>query len=104
MTFAAAKDITLTDKQGPILTGGIIDNSTAFDIPYKNTPYARNFRVNGRGISIRPGFYQLGDSFAATGNPKGIAAYYRSNPTNDRIVVRFDTDATHKLVSIVPDT
>lgn len=46
MTFAAAKDITLTDKQGPIFTGGIIDNSTAFGIPYKNTPYARNFRVN----------------------------------------------------------
>lgn len=73
-------------------------------IPYKNSPYARNFRVNGRGILSRPGFWQFGSDLGASGYPKGMAAYLRSNVADDRIVVRFDSDATHGLVSVDPST
>lgn len=55
-----AKFIPLQDKTGSVFTGGIIDNSESWMIPYKSSPYARNFRVNGRGISSRLGFSQFG--------------------------------------------
>jgi hypothetical protein len=84
--------------------GGIIDNSEPNVIPYKNTPYARNFRVSGRGISTRLGFNQFGSSFAGTDYPRGIAAYNRSVLANDQIIVRYNIDGTHKLVSILPTT
>lgn len=71
-------------------------------IPYANTPYARNFRVNGRGISSRLGFYQFGDDLGAADYPRGIASYYRSVIANDRIVVRYNVDGTHKLVTVDP--
>ena len=60
MSQATAKFIPLEDKTGNVFTGGIIDNSESWMIPYKNTPYGRNFRVNGRGIYSRHGFSQFG--------------------------------------------
>jgi len=104
MSFSTAKYITLSDKQWPILTGGLITNSEPWMIPYKNTPNAQNFRVNGRWISIREGFYQFWDILGATGHPMGIAAYYRSIPTDDSIILRYNSDSTHKLVSVHPTT
>jgi len=102
MTFAKAEYKDLTDKQWSVFTGWIVDNSEAWMIPYKNTPYARNFRVNGRGISIRPWFYQYWASFWTTDYPRWVSAYYRSAVANDRIIVRYNTDWTHKLVSVKP--
>lgn len=99
-----AKFIPLSDKQGNIFTGWIIDNSEPWMIPYANTPYARNFRVNWRGISIAPWFYQFWDSLTGSDYPRGIWAYYRSVIANDRIVVRYNIDSTHKLASVNPST
>lgn len=107
MSQRTAKFVPLTDpgkNGGSVFQGGIIDNSRPWMIPYKNSPYARNFRVSGRGIETRLGFSQFGDDLAASGNPVGIAAYYRSVVADDRIVVRFDADSTHKLVSVHPTT
>lgn len=97
-----AKFMPLNDKEGNIFTWGIIDNSEAWMIPYSNTPYARNFRVSWRGIYIAPWFYQFGDSLTGTDYPRGIWAYYRSAVANDRIIVRYNIDSTHKLVAVNP--
>jgi len=104
MSFATAKYITLTDKQWPIFTWGLVTNTERWMLPYKNTPDAQNFRITERGISIREGFYQFWDSLGATDYPRGIAAYYRSNPTNDKLIVRYNKDATHKLLEVNPTT
>jgi hypothetical protein len=104
MSQSTSKFIQLADKRGSIFTGGIIDNSESWMIPYKNTPYARNFRVSWRGISVRLGFNQFGSSFAGVDYPRWIAAYYRSALANDRIIVRYNSDSTHKLVSVLPTT
>jgi len=97
-----AKFIPLNDKAWNIFTGGIIDNSEPYMIPYKNTPYARNFRVGGRWISQRLWFNQFGVNLWATDYPRWIAAYYRSIIANDKIIVRYNVDWTHKLVEVNP--
>lgn len=104
MPQSKAKFIPLSDKEWPIFTGGIIDNSEPYMLPYKNTPYARNFRVNGRWISQRLWFSQFWDNLWSSDYPRGISAYYRSVIANDRIIVRYNVDATHKLVEVNPTT
>ena len=59
MPFSRSKYIELEDKLGPVFFGGLVDNAEPNLIPYACTPYGRNFRVNGRGITIRPGYYTL---------------------------------------------
>lgn len=105
MSQNTAKFIPLQDpKTWPVFFWWIVDNTEPNNLPYANSPYARNFRVNGRWISSRLWFYQFGDSFAGADYPRWIAAYFRSSTANDRIVVRYNIDATHKLVSILPTT
>lgn len=45
MSFATAKYIPLSDKQGAVFGGGLVDNAPANTISYASTPYSRNFRV-----------------------------------------------------------
>lgn len=102
MSQKNAKFIPLQDWQWTVFTWWVVDNSPSQFISYSKTPYARNFRVNGGWISIRPWFYQFWNDLWASDYPKGIGAYYRSNPANDKIIVRYNIDWTHKLVSIDP--
>lgn len=104
MSFNTAQYIPLEDKNGPVFTGGIIDNNEPNRIPYQNTPYGRNFRVKGEGISSRPGFVQRGSNFGASGYAKGLAVYYRSDPTQDSFIVSYPYSGTQKLLSINPTT
>jgi len=103
MSFATSKYIPLQDKKGQVFLGGIIDNSQPWMLPYKASPFARNFRVNGRGISPALGFSRIATLWA-TGAATWAAAYIRQNPTNDQIIARYNSDGTHKLVSINPVT
>lgn len=64
-----------------------------------NTPYARNFRLEGQSVVSRPG-HQLFASLTAGSFPKGIGNYLRASTANDRLIVRHNTDATHKLYTI----
>lgn len=103
MPFANSKYIPLQDKTGRVFTWWIIDNSEPWMIPYKNTPYARNFRVNWRWISIAPGFTQVWTNLGTIQTyPKWLSAYYRSNPANDSVIVNYPYDSTHKLIAVNP--
>lgn len=105
MSFAKSKSIPLADKQWSVFTWGIVDNSEPNLIPYQNTPFGRNFRVNWQGISIAPWFVQVGDNFDSQSNyPRGIWPYLRSNPANDSIIVNYPLDGTHHLVWVDPVT
>lgn len=103
--FSQAKYIPLSDKQGPVFSGGIIDNSPPNTIPYKNTPYARNFRLSGYGTAIRPWFTQFGNTIWGTGiAPTWMGAYLRADPTTDRIVVAYQYSGSSGLTTINPTT
>lgn len=103
MSFASAKFIPLQDKVGPIFTGGVVDNSPPNVISYSKTPYSRNFRVNAGGISLRPWFLEQASLWASWAG-KGMVSYIRATASNDSIICRFNTDATHKLVGVNPST
>jgi hypothetical protein len=104
MSQSKAKFIPLQDKKWTVFTGGIVDNSEPWMISYSNTPYARNFRVSWKGISQRLWFSQFWADLGATDYPRWISAYYRSVLADDRIIVRYNVDATHKLVAVHPTT
>jgi len=104
MSQKTAKFIPLSDKRGSVFWWGVIDNLESWKIPNKNSPFWRNFRIDWMWIKIRPWFYQYWDDLGATDYPRWIDAYYRSVLANDRIVLRYNTDWTHKLVTVVPST
>jgi hypothetical protein len=102
VSFTSAKYVQLADKQGKVFSGGLIDSSPANLIPYKATPYARNFRTDGQGVKIRDGFTNI-LSYSGTGDaPFGMTPYYRT--AGSRIIVGYKDDGTHFLNSINPST
>ena len=104
MSQANSKFINLSDKKGSVFWGGVVDNLMSWKLSYKNSPYARNFRLTDWGISIRPWFYQYWADITWSDYPRGIWAYYRSVIANDRIILRHNVSWTVKLVSVVPST
>ena|ERR1035437_2603554 len=97
MSFAKSKIFPLEDKGGAVFHGGIIDNSEPNVIPFQNSPYARNFRVSGGGISIRQGFYNFAN---VTATPFGIGNYPAWDTTLDVLVVGNKVSATQYLSTI----
>ena len=87
------------DPNNPVFSAGYIDNQPAHLIPESSSPYLRNVRLDGQSTVIRPG-HQLFKNIGGTGAPKGIGVYNRDGVTNDRIVVRQNIDATHKLTTL----
>lgn len=75
------------------------DNAASNQIENHRSPYLRNCRLNGWQIEIRPG-HSLFATLTAGSYPKGIGSYTRANSANDRLVVRHNTDGTHKLYTI----
>lgn len=104
MSYQSAKYQNLVDsKWRAPFSSGIIDNQQSYLLPPGNTPYGRNFRVAGWSVYIRPG-YSLFSEFSGTGDfPYGIGSYLRADSANDVLVVRFSTDATHRLQVIAAD-
>ena len=69
----------------------------------KYSPFLRDCRIIGRGIGKRPG-HSLFHQFGVSGEtPFGIASYDRSDSSLSRLVVRFNTDATHHLTTFEED-
>lgn len=100
MSFTSAKNVQLADKQGKVFSGGLVDSMPANLIPYKATPYARNFRTDGQGTRIRDGFTNI-LSYSGTGEaPFGMSPYYRT--AGSRVIVGYKDDGTHFLNSIDP--
>lgn len=98
MSFSTAKTITLGEKKG-VFSGWYADNTPNLYLAENLSPYLRNARLDGASIIIRPG-HSLFATLTAGSYPKGIGAYIRASSTDDRIVVRHNTDATHKLYTI----
>lgn len=103
MSFATAKYIPLSDKQGAVFGGGLVDNAPANTISYASTPYSRNFRVWAGEIFNRPGFIERA-TLGSTGFGKGMHPYIRASVSNDAIVTRFNSSATAKIVTVNPST
>lgn len=102
MSFTSAKYVTLSDKQGKVFSGGLVDSTPPNLLPYKATPYARNFRTDGQGVTIRKGYTSI-LSYSGTGTaPFGISPYYRT--AGSRVIIGYRNDGTHWLSSIDPST
>lgn len=109
MPFSRSKYIELKDKFWPIFFGGLVDNAEPNLIPYACTPYGRNFRVNGQGITIRPGYSTLvgGIAWANQVGCNGIGLFASpptwalSTGTSDHVITAiFNTTATSYLHSL----
>ena len=85
-------------EQKPVFNWWIVDNSQPNVIPYHNSPYARNFRVDAGGISVRPWYYTL-TALSGTGNKAfGLTSYVQW--PSSALLAWYKNDATHYLVSI----
>lgn len=98
MSYQSAERIQLSKKKG-IFSGGFVDNTQNLNLSPHFSSYLRNARLDGESAIIRP-WHQLFATLTAGSYPKGIGAYYRTDPANDRLIVRHNTDATHKLYTI----
>ena len=85
-----------------VFSGGYVDNTPNTHLDSMFSPYSRNFRLDGASVISRP-WHSIFATVGGTDYPRGISSYLRANPTNDRIIVRQNIDATHKLVSIEED-
>lgn len=100
MSQKNAKFIPMQDSKWVVFTWGIIDNSEPNVIPYQNTPYARNFRVNAGGISVRPWYYTF-SSLSGTGvEPFWITSYTRWGWATSYILVGYKHSATEYLTLV----
>lgn len=98
MSYQTSQRVPLSKDKG-IFSGGFVDNVTNVDLAPHYSPYLRNCRLDGQSICTRP-WFQLFASLTAWSYPKGIWSYLRTVSSNDRLVVRHNTDSTHKLYTI----
>ena len=85
-----------------VFSGWYVDNTPENSLNDKFSPYLRNARLDWTAIINRPG-HTLFQTLTAWTYPRGIWSYLRSVSTNDRIIVRHNTDATHKLYTVEED-
>lgn len=85
-----------------VFSWGYVDNEVEHSLADKFSPYLRNCRLDGSAITNRP-WYTLLSTLTGTWYPLWIWSYLRTSPANDRLVVRFNTDATHDLYTIETD-
>lgn len=90
--------MTLSEKKG-LFSGWYVDNVSNVDQAPYFSPFARNFRIDGNSVKIRP-WHFLFTTLTTGSYPKGITGYLRSVDTNNRIIARHNQWATDKLVSI----
>lgn len=98
MSYLTARWTPLS-TQKPLFSWGYVDNTSNIDMAPYFSPYARNFRIDGGSIIIRP-WHFLFTTLTAWSYPKGITWYLRLSAANDRIIARHNQSATDKLVSI----
>lgn len=98
MSYQTAQRDQLSKKKG-VFSWGFVDNVQDLNKQPYYASYIRNARPDGDSIIIRP-WHQLLVTLTAWSYPKGIWSYLRTDPSNDRLIVRHNTDATHKLYTI----
>lgn len=87
MSYDSSKYQNLVDnKWHAPFAGGIIDNQQSYLLPPHCTPFARNFRVNGGSIEIRP-WYSTVIDYTSGWYPHWIGSYLRASSINDRLAV-----------------
>lgn len=99
MSYDSAKYIYPDSKNGQVFSGGLVTNTPNTHLDPIFMPYGRNFRLDGQSVVKRPWFETFA-TVSGTDYPRGISTYLRSDATLNRVVVRQNVDATHKLVSI----
>jgi len=77
------------DPKSQPFRGGYVDSVRPEDLRDGDSPDMLNCRVDGLGVSIRPGYRALYD-WTTGGQVRGVGAYRRANSANDRIVVYQD--------------
>lgn len=83
-----------------VFAWGYVDNVDDFDMSACYSPYARNFRLDGQSVKIRPWYQMLANNLVDGDYPRGIGSYLRADPTNDKIIIRHNIDWTHKLYTL----
>ncbi len=103
MSYDQAKYIPLNKwLKAWVFASWLIDNIEDVDKIPNATSFAQNNRFDWESPCIRP-WHQVLSTLTAGSYPKWIGRYYRTVSTNDRLVVRHNTDATHKLYTIETD-
>ncbi len=95
MSYDSAKQINIDW----VFSGWYVDNTPETSLSDKFSPYLRNARLDWMAIISRP-WHSLLTTLTSGDYPRGISSYLRTLSSNDRILVRHNTDATHKLYTI----
>ena len=95
MSYQKAKPIS---PEAPF-AWGYVDNTQNLFLKDQYSPYLRNARLEWQSTIIRPG-HSLFATLTAGSYPKGIWSYLRASSANDVMVVRHNTDWTHKLYTL----
>lgn len=82
-----------------VFSWGYIDNTPEHSMADKFSPYLRNCRLDWLAVESRR-WHSLLSTLTAWDYPRGIWSYLRTVAANDRLIVRHNTDATHKLYTI----
>jgi len=82
-----------------VFSWGYVDNTPEHTLADRFSPLLRNCRLDWSAIISRP-WHDLKTTLTSGDYPRGIWSYLRTDPTNDRLIVRHNTDATHKLYTI----
>jgi len=85
-----------------VFSGWYVDNTPETTLNDKFSPYSRNVRLDWKATTERP-WHSLLSTLTAWDYPRWIWSYLRTVPANSRIIVRHNTDATHKLYTIEED-
>ena len=101
MSRKDSKWVSLSKKEW-VFSWWYVDNVSSLYLSDKFSPFLRNARISGQSITIRPG-HNLFVTLTTGSYPKWIGTYYRTVSSNDRLVIRHNTDATHKLYTIDTD-
>lgn len=101
MSKQQAQWIPLSKKEW-VFSWWITTNVSSLYLANNRSPYLRNVRLDWQSITIRP-WHNLFATLTSGDYPRGIWTYYRTTASNDRLVVRHNTDATHKLYTIDTD-
>ena len=86
-----------------VFAGGYVDNVDDFDMSACYSPYARNFRLDGQSVKIRPWFQTIATYLEYYEPSKGIGSYLRTDPANDKIIIRHNITSVRKLYTLKPE-
>jgi len=99
MSYQSAQRQKLTKDTG-VFSWGFVDNVQNVDMAGQFSPYLRNARLDWQSITIRPWHQLFNDDLTAGDYPRGIGRYLRADPSGNVMVIRHNTDATHKLYTL----